>query len=300
LGRWRGPEPRRTPGVPPALLATLLVATLLVAAPGADAEPERGLRFAAYGEPVAQRDLGALRRAVSPRTVRVFEPYERREVAFRALPLRGVLDAVYGEAWREAGELLFTCRDGYQPTLPVDRILRHRGWLAFERPDRDGFWIRKRESGRRQRIELAPFYLVWENVGDERLRAQGDYGWPYQLVGMELIRPAERFPRMAPPEDASSAVRRGFAAFRTHCSRCHRIHGEGGTLGPELIGEDASLAGRDPGFLRRWIDDPEQMVPTARMPALNPELPERQETLDAIVAYLLALSGGGDGGAGGS
>lgn len=256
----------------------------------AGAEETSSLAFARHGESVANRDRDDLVRVSEPAWVRVHEPYEDREVGFRGVALREVLDAVYGEDWRHAEELLFTCRDGYQPTVPVARVLAHRAWLAFEREGDVGFTIRKHESGRWQRVELGPFYLVWENLGVAELLRDRDYGWPYQLVGIDLIRSADRFPRMAPPEDAPAQVSAGFRAFRVHCSRCHSLRGEGGGIGPELADPRHPVGARPAAWLRRWIDDPSQFVATARMPALNPDLPERKATLDALIAYLQAMA----------
>ena len=185
-----------------------LLSTCLVVAPAA-AEPVR-LHFALHSEAVAVRDLDELRRAVAPRTIRVFDPYEEREVAFEAFPLDAVLDAVYSPGWRTREELLLSCRDGYQPIVPVGRVLAHAAWLAFDRVDEPGFSILKLESGSRRRINLSPFYLVWENLEDPALRADGDYGWPYQLIGIDLIRAREHFPRMAPPAASSRNVMAGF------------------------------------------------------------------------------------------
>jgi mono/diheme cytochrome c family protein len=285
LARWPRAEPAaRVPSTAPLLLAIALATG--AAAEGAPAE----LAFARHGEVVVRLALDELRRLAPADEVRVHEPYEDGLAHFAALPLLDVLDAVYTPSWREEEELLFTCRDGYQPTLPVTRALDHRAWLAFDRRDRPGFAIRKRESGETRRIELAPFYLVWENLADERIRQEADYGWPYQLVGIDLIRRSDRFPRMTPPPGASDQVLAGFAAFRVHCSKCHELNGEGGDIGPELNHAAAPATTRDPEWLRNWIEDPSRILPNARMPALNPALPDRARTVDAILAYLRAMA----------
>ena len=237
-----------------------------------------------------QHALDALRRRVPSSAVRVFEPYEGREVGFSALRLDRVLDVAYGASWRGEEELLFTCRDGYQPTIPVQRVLSHRAWLAFERTDQEGFTIRKRESGEIKQVALGPFYLVWENLGDAKVRQEADYGWPYQLVGVDLIRTRDRFPGMIPPADASAEVLAGFAAFRVHCSKCHSLNGEGVSIGPELVAGASPLEYRDRDWLRSWIEDPTRILPTARMPALNPALPDRARTVDEMLAYLQAMA----------
>jgi mono/diheme cytochrome c family protein len=258
----------------------------------------RELAFSRRGEPVATRSLDALRAAVPPATVRVHEPYEAHEVAFSALPFDRVLDAIYTPTWRDEEELLFTCSDGYQPTIPVKRVLSHRAWLAFDRVGPGGFTIRKRESGEVRQIELGPFYLVWENLHDAQVRQEADYGWPYQLVGIDLIRSRDHFPRMAPPPGASAQVLDGFAAYRVHCSKCHKLNGEGGSLGPELNSAVSPLKVRDPTWLRTWIEDPSRIRLDARMPPLNPSLPDRGRTVDAILAYLEAMVTAGPGAGG--
>lgn len=271
-----------------------LVALCVVAADSALGEPAGAeLAFARHSRPVASLSLESLRQSVEPAAVRVVEPYESREVEFMALPFDLVLDAVYTDTWRSEEEILFTCRDGYRPTIPVERVLSHRAWLAFERTGRADFAIQKRESGALKRVELGPFYLVWENLDDPQMRQEADYGWPYQLVAVDLIRSRERFPEMMPPPDSPPEVEAGFAAFRIHCSKCHKVNGEGGGIGPELVAAASPLAVRDPDWLRTWIEDPSRIRSDARMPALNPDLPDRARIVDEILAYLGAMVAAG-------
>jgi mono/diheme cytochrome c family protein len=268
----------------------LWVALLLWPATGlaVPVESDAVLSFSARGEPVARHDLAWLKRNVEPGRVRVMEPYEQREVEFDALPLRELLDAVYGERWRSEEELLFTCRDGYEPSVPVRRVLEHRAWLAFARPDASGFEIDKLESGEHKPIDLSPFYLVWENLDDPLMLQESDYGWPYQLVAIDLIRSADRFPGLAPPDGASPEVVAGFRAYRVHCSKCHQLNGEGGHIGPELNATVNPVEYREAGWLRGWITDPGRINPGSRMPPLNPALPDRDRVVDEIIAYLRA------------
>ena len=293
MGRWlttrrSGGEPARAErgSSPRASAATLVALCLALPATG----QEDRLDFARHGRDVASLSPDALAAAAAARSLVVFEPYEARQVEFRVWPLNAILDAVYGPGWRHEDELLFSCRDGYQPSVPVSRLLAHDAYLAFERPGARDFGIDKRESGRLQRVSLAPFYVVWDNLDDEQLRREHDYGWPYQLVGIELIDAAQRFPALRPPAGAGSEARAGLRAFRMHCSRCHALNGVGGSIGPELNDRPRPVGSRDPAWLRRWIDDPASYSATARMPALNPALPDRAATLDRLVAYLQAMA----------
>lgn len=261
-------------------------------------EADTSLAFERHGRLVARDDREQLLARAKATRIRVHEPYEERTVEFSALPLADVLDGVYGPGWREEQELLFTCRDGYQPTVPVARVLAHRAWLAFGRPATESFSIRKHESGEVRTVDLDPYYVVWSNLDDATIRQEGDYGWPYQVVGIDLIDRRARFPKMAPSADASAEVFAGFEAFRIHCSKCHPVNGEGGTLGPELNPAPGSGEYYEPAWLRTWIEEPAKARPKTRMPPLNPNLPDRARVVDQIVAYLTAMSaappGGGD------
>jgi mono/diheme cytochrome c family protein len=249
------------------------------------------VRVSRRGVAAATRTRATLRRSGPNEQPRVFEPYEQTETSFQGLPFEAVLDSVYGPSWREEEELLFTCSDGYQPTLPVQRLLDHRAWLAFDRPGDQGFSIQKFESGKRRRVELAPFYLVWENLADAEVRRDGDYGWPYQLVAIDLIRAQDRYPEMTPKREVSADVLAGFSAFRVHCSRCHAINGEGGAIGPELNTPTSPTEYRSAEWLHNWIDDPAAIQPETRMPKINPTLRNRKQTIDQIIRYMTAMSG---------
>ncbi len=266
-----------------------LAAMLSVSSAGAESDAE--LRFFREGHVVAASSRADLEEKVASERVLVHEPYEDRTVAFSALPLPELLDAVYSKAWRSLRnrQVLFTCRDGYQPTIPLERFLTYRAWLAFDRADAPGFSIDKLESGRVRKVSLDPFYVVWNNRDNDALLAEGDYGWPYQVVAIDLIKTEERFPGMIPPADSDHRVRAGFAAFQMHCTRCHPINGHGGTIGPELIGPGERLISRGRPWLRQWIDDPSAMVPAARMPRFNPTTPDRTQSIERIIDYLYAM-----------
>lgn len=231
-----------------------------------------------------------LKQRIEPLRLEVFEPYERAEVTFEALPLESVLEEAYGPSWRTREAILFKCRDGYEPTIPVRRILDHRAFLAIARAGDVGFTILKDEEGTTKRIELSPFYVVWENMDNARVRNEGDYGWPYQVVQIDLVSFRSRFGEMAPPPKAAADVLAGFDAFVAHCSKCHTINGQGGAIGPELNYPANPTEYMNPEWLRKWIDDPRSMRRAPRMPPLNPGLPDRAQIIDEIVAYLDAMA----------
>ena len=134
-------------------------------------------------------------------------------------------------------------------------------------------------------------------TGDVR-EATVTLAWPNATLGatpvdraIDLIRAADRFPKMTPPASAPPLAHEGYTAFRMYCTRCHPVNGEGGSIGPELNAAGREVGMRDEAWLRRWIDDPSQFAPNARMPALDRDLPDRAQTLDALIGYLRAMAG---------
>ncbi|MGB5809690.1 MAG: cytochrome c [Polyangiales bacterium] len=272
-----------------ALVALVVVAGGCARKPAAENDA-RALEFRIESQPVRSLTARELTHSIKPGEIEVFEPYEKTNVVFTALPLERVFDEAYGPSWREREAILFTCRDGYQPTIPVRRLLDKEGFLAIDRPGDVGFSILKEEEGEKRRVALAPFYVVWENLDDAHARSQGDYGWPYQVVAIDLVSFRSRFGAMAPPDDASAQVLAGFEAFVVHCSKCHAMNGQGGALGPELNTPANPTEYMKDAWLRRWIDDPASMRLNPRMPPLNRELPARARVIDEIVAYLAAMA----------
>jgi len=246
--------------------------------------------FLDHSQPIATRSSEELTRLAEPVQVEVFEPHQRTKMTFEALPLPQVLDDAYGRIWREREAIVFTCRDGYEPTIAVRRILNHSAFLALGRPGPQEFTIVDARHGAPREVNLGPFYVIWENLDDAKIRAEDDYGWPYQVVRIELVSFEEQFGRMVPAKEASNRIWAGFDAFAIHCSRCHAINGQGGTVGPELNYPANPTEYMKEEWLRRWIDDPTSMRRNPAMPPLNRNLPNRERVIDDVVRYLEAIA----------
>ncbi|MGB5413471.1 MAG: cytochrome c [Polyangiales bacterium] len=261
-----------------------------VATAPSEEQGARSIDFLIESKPVSSLTVEEIKKNVKPLRLEVSEPYEHAKVMFTALPLERVLDEAYGPSWRTHEAILFHCRDGYEPTIPVRRVLDHRAFLAIDRPGDVGFTILKDEQGTTRRIPLSPFYVIWENLDNARVRIEGDYGWPYQVVRIDLVSFQSRFQEMAPPAHSSPNVLVGFNAFVAHCSKCHAINGRGGAIGPELNYPANPTEYLKEEWLRKWIDDPTLMRIAPRMPPLNPDLPDRARIIDEIIAYLGAMA----------
>jgi mono/diheme cytochrome c family protein len=116
-------------------------------------------------------------------------------------------------------------------------------------------------------------------------------GWPYQVVGVDLVTFAERFPNLAPPKASAAGVNRGFLIFRQECATCHTINGEGGNKAPELNYPTSVTEYFKEAWLRKWITEPTSLRYNTTMPALNKNDPHWKRHLDDVVAYLKAMAG---------
>jgi len=251
--------------------------------PARDEGPAQTVAFAG-----GDLDVATLAERDDARTLAVHEPYEDRRVRFEVVPAGPVLDA-HLPRWRDAEELVFVCADGYRAGVPVSRLLRHEPHLAFAREGGD-FAIDKPVGGEVERVPLAPAYLVWENLEDPVVRAEGDWGWPYQIVGVEIADLDARYGGMTVPDHASEDARRGFVAFRRYCARCHAINGQGGDVGPELNYPASVTEYVDARWLRRWILEPLSVRHGTPMPGLPRGVPDRDAVAEDLVAYLDAMA----------
>ena len=264
-----------------ALLAALLLPPLAFAEPG--------FTFKKQGKLIKAFPFEEMKQRVAPTKITVHEPHEDKPVTYSGIKMSSLLDAAYGPTWRDAEELLFTCTDGYQPSIPGERFKKQESFVAFSREGSPTFSLNNRfHNG--EVVELGPFYLVWDNLKNTELKQAGGEGWPYQVVGVDLIKFSERFPNLAPPPGASASANTGFLLFRKHCLSCHTLNGEGGSKGVELNYPVSVVEYFDRKMLKRWITDPSTIRFSSAMPAFNHPGPEGDSQIEAILSYFDAMS----------
>ena len=265
-----------------------IIAMVSILTSVAFAAPDKGLSFSVRGKPVAQLSLADLEKKVPAMSISVWEPHEDKTVTYEGFDVRKLFAAIYGDVWRETDEVLFTCADGYQPVLPAERFQRHAGYLVYRRLDQETFNVQNRLQAEKD-VPLGPFYLVWDNLNSQELRADGANGWPYQVVGVDLVTFADRFPKLSPPKDASATAKKGFVAFRENCMACHSINGEGGNKAPELNYPVSVTEYLSDDWIRRWVRNPRSVRYNATMPGYASHA-DPDTLVNDVLSYLKTMA----------
>lgn len=220
--------------------------------------------------------------------VTVKDHLEKREVTFRAVDLRELLQSQWGSQWKQAEEIELVCADGYRPILPMAPFRKFRSLLAYRRMGQKEFQVKNKRKGGRV-VELSPFYLIWDNLNHPEIDKMGGSLWSYQVVGVILKKQSSRFQNLKPPVSAKSSVKKGFAHLKQHCSSCHALKGVGGTVGPDLLAPVAATTKLKREWLIQWIENPQSFDPKSQMSALSWSYPNqavRRQVIEEMLSYL--------------
>jgi mono/diheme cytochrome c family protein len=262
----------------------------------ASAEEVRSLKFLKGGKEVAQLTLAELMTKATPQQLEVFEFQNGEKRTYDVIPFNAVMDAAYGKDWRKSEDILFTCLDGYQPIVPVSEFTKHPAYLAIAVRGAKDFTVFSKIH-QNTTVDLGPFYLVWKNIGDAVLMAQGPNWWPYQLTTVDLVRFADKSAKLAPPANAKPDAKEGFALFRKTCLACHTLNGEGGqSAGVELNRPVNVTKYWKKEWLAKWIASPKSLRESTKMPDYGSEsgykLPAdvQAKQIQQIIAYLESMA----------
>ena len=121
-----------------------------------------------------------------PSTIEVHEPIlsvgERQVmVEYVGYPAADVMAQLFGTAWHSRAETVeLRALDGYVSRIDVARFLKETAYLVFARADGAPFTVDQIRQNRKD-VPLGPYYLVWDNVSNPALLAEGSVNWPYQV-----------------------------------------------------------------------------------------------------------------------
>ena len=215
-------------------------------------------------------------------TRKFWEPHWKVEKTYRGISVNQLFDRVYGKGWKKFEEVLFTCTDGYQPSIPMSEFQRYSGYLLFE--EIGGKFQIDKSYENKGLVNLGPYALFWDTNRNPELKKEEPAWWPYQVAKIDLVLFKDRFPKLAPKKSASKLIKEGFAHYRKYCTGCHSISGKGGgSSGVDLAGVYKRL-GKTKLF--SYIDHPRKVNPKSKMTRVNPDVRDRDALIHSIVAYL--------------
>ncbi|WP_185965971.1 c-type cytochrome [Flavobacterium sp. ZT3R18] len=171
-------------------------------------------------------------------------------------------------------KIVFECRDGYKPEMPLALFLASKPYLAFKDVGAKGAdWEPISKNG--NKMDAAPFYLVYTDASTKDDR----YKWPYNLMKIH-IEPIDKSKTALYPKDPSRVA--GYTLFQNQCITCHAINGIGGEMGPELNYPKSVTEYWVETELVNYIVNPASFRNKVKMPTLGITKQQSQE----IVGYL--------------
>lgn len=241
--------------------------------------------LSASAEPLPSVDDLATQIGRDPIIIEVVEPHlsdaeNHTLVEYVGYRAEDVLSVVLGTDWREQGGTIeFRALDGYVSHIEIDRLKPGKAFVVFAKADRTDFVV-DNIAQNQQDVPLGPYYLVWNNISDPELLAEGAGNWPYQVSEIALSRASED---ALLPKDLAAPYRRGAELAKAHCLNCHRVHGYGGDkFGGDLAAITKNLT-RD--HFVDWVLDPSSITSGTTMPALTSQLSEAERVQVAAALY---------------
>jgi mono/diheme cytochrome c family protein len=223
--------------------------------------------------------LEQLKSKLTPQVVEIVDPNYKRKIAFDAFPLSEVLRLADFAAGDSADEIVFTATDGYSPNMPFSALKSYSAFLTYQEHGKSGKFPLIDQG--KSKLSPAPYYLVWKEGGTIADKVP----WPWQLVKIEAVQFAQKYPKVFPKAaPLGSPVRKGFEIFKAECIRCHSINLEGGEVGPELNAPKSVTEYWRPDVLADFIRNAPSFRYKTKMPSFEKQLSSGQ--VSDLITYL--------------
>ncbi|TRX16245.1 c-type cytochrome [Flavobacterium franklandianum] len=173
-------------------------------------------------------------------------------------------------------KIVFECKDGYKPEMPLELFLNAKPYLAFQDLDapKGTKWEAIIKDG--NEMNAAPFYIVYTSVSEKDTR----YKWPYNLVKIHLEPLNKSTLELYPLKNRK--LETGYTLFKNQCLTCHSINGIGGTMGPELNYPRSVTEYWKENELVDYIVNPASFRNKVKMPTLGITKQQSQEIVDYL------------------
>lgn len=204
------------------------------------------------------------------------DEYGGRTKKYKAFLLAPVLEKAFGKKDFGDDEALLTALDGYVVSLPMQKLVTERAYIAVDDVDVPGF-----EAVGPKKVNPGPYYLVWAKDQQHDLT---QFPRPYQLASIARASYESRFPHTLPPAN-DAAAQAGFRIFKSVCVHCHAVNREGGRVGPELNVPKNVLEYWSEAQVKAYVKNPS----TFRYGNMPPQPQLNDVDLDHLIAYLRAM-----------
>jgi cytochrome c2 len=173
-------------------------------------------------------------------------------------------------------KIVFECKDGYKPEMPLELFLNANPYLAFQDVEapKGANWEAIIKNGNEMNAE--PFYIVYTSVSEKDTR----YKWPYNLVKIYLEPLNKSTLELYPLKNRK--LETGYTLFKNQCLTCHSINGIGGTMGPELNYPKSVTEYWKENELVNYIVNPASFRSKVKMPTLGISKQQSQEIVDYL------------------
>lgn len=171
-------------------------------------------------------------------------------------------------------EVIFTCSDGYAPSMPLQTVLEHAGFVAYQDLDQTGqAWPDSLAA------KFEPYYLVWANEQGPK----AGFHWPYGLVSITFAKGEAAFADAIPMNEA---VLPGYELFKNNCMKCHAINKVGGVLGPEFNHPRSITEYWSKEDIWAFAKSPQSFRYNSQMP---PQAHLKREEFEAMYDYMVQM-----------